>query len=126
MQLNAQLVDVSRNLGPLRVVLFQLSPQFSDARFRFGDLFRADRGNIGNYSGFAALLTGQAHSSGGDVYHQRGGAMDASECDVAYYCGHAGWSLDFHKVREKQVTYPLVERDCRASALSTVTLCRLR
>lgn len=125
MQLNAELVDVSRNFGALRVILFQLPPQFSDTRFRFGDLFRANRGNIGNYGGFAALLTRQAHSSGSNVYHQRGSAVDAGECDVADYCGDAGRSLVFHKVREKQVTYPLVERDCRASTAPSVTVCRL-
>lgn len=72
MELDAELVDVARDLGPLRFVLFELMRQIGNPR-------RAFRGGFDRYlrhgRWFAALLTIQRHPSRSRIDHERGRAI---------------------------------------------------
>src|SRR4030095_12082280 len=79
MELNAQLIDVTRYFGALRFVFFQLALQI-------GELLRRSRGRARRYHWnkrrFTATLAVQSHSSGRRVDHERAGTLLALEEEV--------------------------------------------
>jgi hypothetical protein len=81
-QLNAELVNVTGNFGPLRFVLTQSSLQF--VQLCSGVHRRLAR--LGNGGRLAATLTTQSHSGSRSVYNQRRLAMLAPKKNVRIDC----------------------------------------
>src|ERR1700730_2150866 len=82
MQLNAELIDVTGDLGPLRFVLGELAANF----FCIGQRIRTRFLRRRHSSEFAALLAGQGHSGGGSIYDQRRLAVLAMKENIGIGC----------------------------------------
>lgn len=80
MELNTELIDISSDFNPLRLVLFELTlyignlHRFTDSGF---DVRMRNRG------GFPAVLAIHCHSGGGRIDDERSSAIRAGENDVA-------------------------------------------
>ncbi len=79
MKLDAELIDVARDLSPLRFVLFQLMLDIGNSD---GVVRRGGKGRIRNCGWFPALLAVQSHARGGGIDDQRGGAKRAGKNDI--------------------------------------------
>ena len=92
MELDAQLVDITLYLGPLRFVFFKMAFQLRQSLGRRG-------GSVGTGTvvGSATALTLQSHARGRSVHYERAPAMLALKKDVALsILGGGGSGLALH------------------------------
>ena len=93
MQLNTELIDIARDLSPLRFIFLQLMLKIGNARGIFGRHFDRYFWNGGR---LAAVLAIQRHSSRSRIDHKGSSAIRAGENDIAARrlhgsCGAACW-----------------------------------
>jgi hypothetical protein len=81
-KLDAQLINVTGHLGPLRIVFFQLTPELGDTIVRLIVSPRANGWDGWHQGRFSASLTRESHSRRRRIHHQRRAAMSAGEGDV--------------------------------------------
>src|SRR5688572_32702326 len=83
MELDAELIDVAGDLGPLRLVLFQLILQVRNLGSVF---YRGCRRRMRDGCWLAAFFAGQGHAGGRGIDYKRGRAMRAGENDIVARC----------------------------------------
>ena len=80
-QLDAELIDITGDLGALRLILFNLTLEVGEVGVRLC-VDRCTRRNRWHWSWFAALLAVQRHSFGGGVHDKGRGTMNTGEGNV--------------------------------------------